>query len=91
MMKSNSDRHFYFIYILVTLLQLLAQGSQFTLEEVEVITATVDLDDIRSYRAAIGSRGLQVWWTNTLLGEWEGGLDIEIGHFRKLARHKFCA
>ena len=41
-------------------LQLLAQGSQFTLEEVEVITATVDLEDVRSYRAAIGSRGLQV-------------------------------
>lgn len=41
-------------------MQLLAQGSQFTLEEVEVITATVDLDDVRSYRASIGSRGLQV-------------------------------
>ena len=40
--------------------QLLAQGSQFTLEEVEVISATVDLEDIRSYRASVGSRGIQV-------------------------------
>ncbi len=41
-------------------MQLVAQGSQFTLDEVEVITATIDLDDVRSYRGAIGSRGLQV-------------------------------
>ena len=48
--------------------QLLAQGSQFTLEEVEVISATVDLEDIRSYRASVGSRGIQV-----REGEGEGG------------------
>ena len=41
-------------------LQLLAQGSQFTLDDVEVISATVDLEDVRSYRASIGSRGIQV-------------------------------
>lgn len=35
-----------------------AQGSQFSLNDVEVVTATVDLDEVRSYRAAI-SRGLQ--------------------------------
>ncbi|CAD1809308.1 Glutamine-dependent NAD(+) synthetase [Candida parapsilosis] len=30
--------------------QLLAQGSQFSLNDVEVISATIDLDDVRSYR-----------------------------------------
>ena len=35
--------------------------SQFSLDEVEVITATVDLEDVRSYRGAIISRGMQVW------------------------------
>ena len=36
-----------------------AQGSQFTLQEVEITVATVDLDDVLSYRGAIGSRGPQ--------------------------------
>ena len=39
---------------------VLAQGSQFSLDEVEVITATVDLEDVRSYRGASLSRGMQV-------------------------------
>ncbi|CAP72883.1 uncharacterized protein PODANS_2_3150 [Podospora anserina S mat+] len=37
---------------------IVAQGSQFGLKDVEVVTATVDLEEVRSYRAAI-SRGLQ--------------------------------
>ena len=39
--------------------KVLAQASQFGLQDVEVITATVDLDDIRSYRASIPSFGIQ--------------------------------
>ena len=39
--------------------QLLAQATQFSLHDVEVITATVDLDDVRSYRASIPSFGIQ--------------------------------
>lgn len=39
--------------------KILAQASQFSLLDVEVITATVDLDDIRSYRASIPSFGIQ--------------------------------
>uniref|UniRef100_A0A8D0HBE5 Glutamine-dependent NAD(+) synthetase n=1 Tax=Sphenodon punctatus TaxID=8508 RepID=A0A8D0HBE5_SPHPU len=35
-----------------------SQGSQFSLEDVEVLTATVDLEDVRSYRAEISSRNL---------------------------------
>lgn len=35
------------------------QGLQFTLNEVEVTTATVDLDDVRSFRGACLSRGMQ--------------------------------
>ena len=37
---------------------MLAQGSQFSLSDVEVITATVDLEDVRSHRTA-PSRGSQ--------------------------------
>lgn len=38
--------------------KLLAQASQFSLADVEVVTATVDLEEIRAYRFA-PSRGLQ--------------------------------
>uniref|UniRef100_A0A6U2XUR6 Glutamine-dependent NAD(+) synthetase n=1 Tax=Entomoneis paludosa TaxID=265537 RepID=A0A6U2XUR6_9STRA len=38
---------------------VLAQAPQFSLDDVEVVTATVDLDDIRSYRASIPSFGIQ--------------------------------
>ena len=39
--------------------QVLAQAPQFSVSDVEVITATVDLDDVRSYRASIPSFGIQ--------------------------------
>lgn len=39
--------------------QLLAQAPQFKIQDVEVITATVDLDDVRSYRASLPSFGIQ--------------------------------
>ncbi|XP_074130530.1 glutamine-dependent NAD(+) synthetase isoform X2 [Sminthopsis crassicaudata] len=35
-----------------------AQGAQFSLDDVEVLTATVDLEDIRTFRAEISSRNL---------------------------------
>ncbi|XP_075401339.1 glutamine-dependent NAD(+) synthetase isoform X2 [Tenrec ecaudatus] len=35
-----------------------AQGAQFSLDDVEVLTATLDLEDVRSYRAEISSRSL---------------------------------
>jgi NAD+ synthase (glutamine-hydrolysing) len=38
--------------------EVLAQGSQFSLNDVEVISATIDLEDVRAYRSQI-SRGLQ--------------------------------
>ncbi|SCU98300.1 LAFA_0G16974g1_1 [Lachancea sp. 'fantastica'] len=38
---------------------VVAQGSQFCLKDVEVITATVDLEEVRNYRASVMSRGLQ--------------------------------
>ncbi|KAL2354681.1 carbon-nitrogen hydrolase [Cryomyces antarcticus] len=38
--------------------KLLAQGSQFSLEDVEVVTATLDLEEIRSYRCS-PSRGVK--------------------------------
>ncbi|KAK0053547.1 glutamine-dependent NAD(+) synthetase [Biomphalaria pfeifferi] len=35
---------------------IIAQGPQFSLEEVTVVTATVDLEDVRSYKQKLGSR-----------------------------------
>ncbi|CAK6449854.1 unnamed protein product [Pipistrellus nathusii] len=35
-----------------------AQGAQFSLDDVEVLTATLDLEDVRSYRAEVSSRNL---------------------------------
>ncbi|CAB9519971.1 Glutamine-dependent NAD(+) synthetase [Seminavis robusta] len=39
--------------------QVLAQAKQFDVQDVQVITATIDLDDVRSYRASIPSFGIQ--------------------------------
>ena len=39
--------------------ECVAQGSQFSLADVECLAATVDLDDVRSYRAASVSRQVQ--------------------------------
>ncbi|WP_410959751.1 nitrilase-related carbon-nitrogen hydrolase, partial [Salmonella sp. SAL4356] len=39
--------------------QVVAQGSQFSLSEVEVLTATVDLEEVRSYRGAMISHMVQ--------------------------------
>lgn len=38
--------------------RIVAQGSQFSLNDVEVVTATIDLDDIRAHRAS-SSRSMQ--------------------------------
>lgn len=38
---------------------VLAQGKQFSLEEVEVVTACVDLDDVVAYRMGSAARGVQ--------------------------------
>jgi len=37
---------------------IVAQGSQFSLNDVEVVTATIDIEDVRSHRTS-RSRGLQ--------------------------------
>lgn len=38
---------------------LVAQGPQFTLAEIDITMATVDLDDVIAYRGNTGSRGPQ--------------------------------
>jgi len=38
---------------------MIAQGSQFSLNEVEVVVARVDVSNVRSYRSSIASRNLQ--------------------------------
>ena len=45
---------------------ILAQGSQFSLKDVEVVTATVDLHAVRSYRGAKASRAVQASQTEPL-------------------------
>ncbi|SJM82793.1 Glutamine-dependent NAD(+) synthetase [Zygosaccharomyces bailii] len=45
--------------------RVVAQGSQFSLKDVEVVTATVDLEEVRSYRASVMSRGLQASLSET--------------------------
>ncbi|KAK3684892.1 hypothetical protein B0T22DRAFT_464411 [Podospora appendiculata] len=42
---------------------VVAQGSQFSLNDVEVITATIDLEEVRAYRSSI-ARGLQAATSN---------------------------
>ena len=70
--------------------EILAQGSQFSLKDVEVVTATVNLHDVRSYRGAKASRAVQASKTERLpqididfdMGteEWKNGLPIEPHH-----------
>ncbi len=39
--------------------EVVAQGKQFSLQDVEVVTAAVNLEDVRSYRGAMVSRSVQ--------------------------------
>lgn len=73
---------------------VLAQGSQFSLADVEVVTATIDLASVRAHRAK-SSRSLQAAGAeryHRIFGEWElgqgapgdeaalaGGEDITLG------------
>ncbi len=52
--------------------EILAQGSQFSLKDVEVVTATVNLHDVRTYRGAKASRAVQASKT-----EWLPQIDID--------------
>lgn len=38
--------------------RILAQGSQFSLHDVEVVSATIDIEDVRAHRA-VSSRSMQ--------------------------------
>jgi NAD+ synthase (glutamine-hydrolysing) len=38
---------------------VISQSSQFSLQDIEVITSVIDLDDIRSFRSSIPSRSMQ--------------------------------
>ena len=46
--------------------EILAQGSQFSLDDVEVITATVDLQEVSSFRRSISSRSVQATQVNSI-------------------------
>lgn len=48
---------------------VVAQGSQFSVKDVEVVTATVDLDDVRSYRGSVSSRSEQASSLDTMISK----------------------
>ena len=50
--------------------QVLAQAKQFDVHDVQTIVATVDLDDVRSYRASIPSFGIQSAQSRQKLGSY---------------------
>ena len=50
--------------------EIVAQGTQFSLNDVEVLAATLDLDDVRSFRGAKTSRGVQASQSEPVFPEW---------------------
>lgn len=74
--------------------RVVAQGSQFSLNDVEVITATVDLEDVRSFRCS-PSRGLQAvnapsyqrFELNARLSRRAGDLDPSVGPSDEIEVH----
>ena len=46
--------------------EIVTREAQFSIEDVEVVTATVDLEEVRSYRGAIGSRSVQASQANPI-------------------------
>lgn len=59
--------------------EVVAQASQFSLNEVEVITATVDLDEVRSYRSSVISRNLQAMANSNLYTNIDLSFKLEEG------------
>lgn len=57
---------------------IVAQGSQFSLDDVQVISATVDLDDVRAHRSA-KSRGMQAVSDSIGAGCPRIHVDFEVG------------
>ncbi|SPO27707.1 probable QNS1 - Glutamine-dependent NAD Synthetase [Ustilago trichophora] len=57
---------------------IVAQGSQFSLDDVQVISATVDLDDVRAHRSA-KSRGMQAVSQSIGSGCPRINVDFEVG------------
>eukprot|EP00731_Ephydatia_muelleri_P029696 Em0021g219a len=62
--------------------EIVGQGSQFSLDEVEVTTATVDLEDVRSYRGSIMSRCMQ---TQQSMSYPRCYLNVVLGHYDSVA------
>ena len=59
--------------------KVLAQAKQFDLQDVQTIIATVDLDDIRSYRASIPSLGNQAAEARHMMHSQIVTAEIEVG------------
>lgn len=63
--------------------KVLAQAKQFDVADVQTIVATVDLDDIRSYRASIPSFGIQASRTRQKLADKAVAVDAILGSRRR--------
>ncbi|EIW67818.1 hypothetical protein TREMEDRAFT_39964 [Tremella mesenterica DSM 1558] len=80
----DGDRLFYDGACLIALNgQILAQGSQFSLRDVEVVTATVDLEAVRAHRT-VSSRRMQAAQAEayervTVGTRLDGGVSIKLG------------
>ena len=67
--------------------EILAQGSQFSLKDVEVVTATVNLHDVRAYRGAKASRAVQASQTERL-PQIDIGFDVRIEAWKEGSRRE---
>ena len=67
--------------------EILAQGSQFSLKDVEVVTATVNLHDVRAYRGAKASRAVQASKTERL-PQIDIGFDMGIEAWKEGSRRE---
>lgn len=63
--------------------KVLAQAKQFDVNDVQTIVATVDLDDVRSYRASISSFGIQAARTRQNLTDKAVNVDATLGTRRR--------
>lgn len=62
--------------------EIIAQGSQFSLNDVEVVTATIDIEDVRAHRTK-SSRNMQATSTDRY-HRIEVGFSLSSGKFREV-------
>lgn len=64
--------------------EIFSMASQFSLLDVEVVTANIDLDQIRSYRNSMNSRGVQAAQTQLVFPRVELDFNLVTSEFSPL-------